>query len=712
MNQALERDRHYWRRCRAQRLRLLVDGADYFAAFHDAVQRARRSVLVLGWDLDSEIRLRRDDDAGDDPPVRLGDFLNRMAARRSGLHIHVLVWDFAMIYALERELLPVYKLQWRTHRRLQFHMDDQHPVGASHHQKIVVIDDRLAFVGGLDLTRGRWDTSEHRPKDPRRIDSGETYPPFHDLQWVVEGEAAAALGELARERWYRATGRRLPEPQSDTADLWPAGCRPDCEQVAVHIARTEPAYENHPEVREIERQLLAAIDSARRSIYIENQYLSSAAIGDALAERLAESEGPEVVMLLPRASSGWLEQATMDVLRARLLERLRRADRHDRLRVYFPYIPGLGEDSLMVHGKLLCVDQDYLCIGSANLSNRSMGLDTECNLTLSAEDDPGLRRAIGAIRNRLLAEHLDRDIETVTAAIEREGSLKAAIESLRGAGRSLEPLDWRVPEALDRTVPDAALIDPEQPMRSELVVRQLLPEGEQPAQRDWPEWGLALGVLGGLLMLAGLWHWTPLGTWLDSEALTGWIGRFADSPLGLPVALAAFVLASLTAFPITVLIVVNAAVFGPVYGFCYALAGCLLGAAAGYGAGYWLGRGSVRRLAGRRLNRLSRQLTRRGVLAVALVRNLPIAPFTVVNLVAGATRIRLRDYLLGTLLGMTPGLLALTIFAGGLMRVLSNPRPTTIAGVTGAVAAAGALAWGFQRWLRRRRGAQSRHAQT
>src|SRR6185437_9244660 len=119
-----------------------------------------------------------------------------------GLRGCILSWDFAMLYAFEREWLPVYKLDWRTHRRLHFRLDGRHPPGASHHQKVVVIDDAVAFVGGFDLAHRRWDMPAHRANEPRRVDPyGATYAPFHDVQLAVDAEAARALGDLARERW-------------------------------------------------------------------------------------------------------------------------------------------------------------------------------------------------------------------------------------------------------------------------------------------------------------------------------------------------------------------------------------------------------------------------------------------------------------------------------------------------------------------------------
>lgn len=171
---------------------MLVDAADYFRCVREAIVAARHSVFILSWDIDTRMLLMPGG-ANDGFPEPLGDFLHAVVSARPELQIHVLNWDFAMLYALEREWLPVYKLGWRTHQRLKFALDAKHPIGGSHHQKVVVVDDALAFVGGLDLTRSRWDTPEHATDAPLRRDpDGAPFGPFHDVQAMVDGEAARA----------------------------------------------------------------------------------------------------------------------------------------------------------------------------------------------------------------------------------------------------------------------------------------------------------------------------------------------------------------------------------------------------------------------------------------------------------------------------------------------------------------------------------------
>jgi phospholipase D1/2 len=252
-----------WRRCRADRAAFLIDGAEYFGRLKEAFAAARRSILIVGWNIHSRVRLTPQE-AADGVPDELGPFLHHLTRTRPGLRVRILVWDWLALYSLERERLPA--LSWRTHRRLRFALDGNHPPAACHHQKIVVIDDRLAFIGGLDLAPGRWDRREHLADEPLRAGpDGRPWPPFHDAALMVDGPAAAALGELVRERWRQATGRRIAPVQVDH-DPWPAGVAPWCTAVAAGGARPRPAGGAAEAAAEVEALYVAAIRSARRPI--------------------------------------------------------------------------------------------------------------------------------------------------------------------------------------------------------------------------------------------------------------------------------------------------------------------------------------------------------------------------------------------------------------------------------------------------------------
>jgi len=350
----------------ADRLAFVIDAEGYFEAFMDAVSRARRSVLILGWEVDSGIRLRRGDSEETDGPT-LADFLSTALDQNPDLDIHILCWDWSMIYALEREPWPRQKMGRDTHNRLHFVLDGKHPIGASHHEKVVVIDDTVAFIGGIDLGRRRWDTRGHDPKDPRLVSpSGNRYRPFHDVQAVVSGPAARALGDRVRKRWQRATGEALDPPGSSDHDPWPKDFKPEVRDVPLRLVITDAA-ENRFETEAWHR---AALECAEHTIYLENQYLTSQAVGSVLEARIRRTPAPEIVIVTSKESEGWLEQASMDAQRANILANLRAADPGAKLAVWWPDT-GHG-DSPTVHTKLSVVDDRFAYLGSANLSNRSM----------------------------------------------------------------------------------------------------------------------------------------------------------------------------------------------------------------------------------------------------------------------------------------------------------------------------------------------------
>lgn len=692
----LEAGRNCWRLDPADRAAFLIDGAAYYRAFREAAKQAERSIMILGWDFDSRIRMMGDDESDGFPP-RLGDFVQALLARRRTLQVHVLIWDFHLVYAFEREWWPLSAL--RAHRRLHFRMDGTHPVGASHHQKVVVVDDAVAFVGGLDLAQCRWDTSEHRANHPLRVfPDGRPCRPFHDVQMVVDGKAAASLGELCRTRWMRATGKRIASAPYGTHHVpWPTGVKPDIEMVQVGISLTEPAYLARNEVRQVERLYVDAIHAARRHIYIETQYLTSSTLGAALLDRLQDPAGPEIVIILHPNSDGWLEQYTMDVLRGRVLRRLRAGDTHKRLGLYYPRIPGLGTQCISLHSKVLIVDDDFVRIGSSNLSNRSMGFDTECDLSVEACGDPTIQRGIANLRHRLLGEHLGQSPDTVGNRTAREGSLMGAVQALQGGERTLQVFDSQIPPDVDAWIPDSELIDPDRPLNSEVVTDQLVPEEHRPPARRHIMLGAS--TLLAFLALAAAWRWTSLRDWLDISALVGYLQSFNDHALAPVLMVGGFLLGGLIVAPVTVLIAVAVLAFGPWFGFIYSFIGMTLSALLTFGIGHVLGHETVRRLAGSRLNRISRRLAQKGILAIIAVRIIPVAPFSLINMVAGASHIRVRHFFIGTLIGELPGLLGVSIFVDQIGEAVRHPGLGSFValGLAAVLIVLGVL--GLRRWL-------------
>lgn len=325
-----------WRIERADRMAVIIDADSYFRLARRAMLKARRRILLIGWDFDARIEL----DHQDAPGESLGDFIYSLVQRRPELEIFLLRWDTGAIKSLFRGRTFFTVLKWMAHKRIHTKLDSHHPVAASHHQKIVIIDDQLAFCGGIDMTSDRWDTREHLDDDPgRRTPGGQPYKPWHDAISAVEGPITHALGDLFQERW-RAAGGKPMAPVVPGASCWPEGLEPDFTDQPVAIARTMPEMDDQAPVHENEALFLAQIARAARYVYIESQYFASRRVAEAIARRLSEEGGPEFVIINPLTAQGWLEPIAMDTARARLFEALRRRDRHGRLRLYHPFTAG------------------------------------------------------------------------------------------------------------------------------------------------------------------------------------------------------------------------------------------------------------------------------------------------------------------------------------------------------------------------------------
>lgn len=452
--------RNCWRVAQARRAAVLIDAADYFQNLAEALRQAQKSIMIVGWDFDGRIRLcpQHEDCAS------LGDVLRALVEARPELEVRILVWSGALVHTPGETMPLLLGAPWAKHPRIAIRLDTKHPLYASHHQKLVAIDDAIAFCGGIDLTVERWDTCGHEEVHPCRLmPDGKAYSPVHDVQMAVEGEAARAVAEVARERWRLATGEALAVPECE-GDYWPQRLEPDFADTPVAVARTAPAYGGAPAVHEIEALTDDLLAAARRSIYIENQYLAASRVRRFLEKSLAARRGPEVVVVVRRVSPGVLERFVMGSNRDRLIRRLRHADRHNRLRIFYPVVAGKEAPcEVLIHAKVMIVDDTALRVGSANLNNRSMGLDTECDLAIEAGEEAE-RRAIAAVRDKLIGEHLGVAPADVAAAVARHGSLIRGIESCNRHARGLRPFPETDFNGPTEPITGTDFLDPRRPI--------------------------------------------------------------------------------------------------------------------------------------------------------------------------------------------------------------------------------------------------------
>jgi phosphatidylserine/phosphatidylglycerophosphate/cardiolipin synthase-like enzyme len=469
-----------WRVEHADQFACIIDAADYFRHTKAAMLRAQHRIMLIGWDFDVRMTFERGVKtiAG---PNQLGAFLYWMLWKRPNLEIYLLKSNLRLIPALDGiwyGVTPVAFMNQISSKRMHFAIDGAHPTGSVHHQKIAVIDDATAFCGGVDLTIGRWDTPAHEHHSRRRRTFGRSYPPRHEVAAAVDGAAARALGEQARDRWRSATDQSLA-PVDAKHVTWPSRLEPILRDVDVGIARTMPELNHRREVREVEALNLKAIAAARHTIYLENQYLAARDIVDALAARLSASDGPEIVIVLPRSSESPLEKQAMDSARHLLLQVLWAADDHHRLGVYWPVTD--GEAPIYIHSKVLVVDDRLLRIGSSNINNRSLGFDTECDVAIEADlnsdEHDGIRRQVTSVRHQLLSEHLGVSVGTFEDALRQYGSFLKAVEALRGEGRTLRPFTEATVSDEASPLAESDLMDPDHVPRSLIRSVQRLIEG-------------------------------------------------------------------------------------------------------------------------------------------------------------------------------------------------------------------------------------------
>jgi phosphatidylserine/phosphatidylglycerophosphate/cardiolipin synthase-like enzyme len=381
-----------WRRETSARAALIIDMADYFDAAMSAMRKARHTVHLLNWAFEPQTLFHPQPGCTGAEDDRIGEFLKRLSKDNPNLDVRILCWRSALPVAATQNWFPMADRKMFAGSGVKFVLDSKLPLGASHHQKAIIIDDAVAFCGGGDIGPERWDTPQHLDDDPRREktkhahgNSDNDFDSRHEVMGIVEGPPAKALGMLFRERWSRCTGEIPPVPP-DVRPAWPSQIKPQFDGVEVGVSRTHPAWRRYPAVREVERLHLESIRQARRCIYMENQYFTSPLIAAALARRLEEPEGPEVVLIGTEHSPSFFDQATMDRTRVKFIETLKRSDKHGRFQAYSP-VTTLGR-IIIVHAKLTIIDDRLLRIGSANINNRSMGFDTECDLSFEATGRP------------------------------------------------------------------------------------------------------------------------------------------------------------------------------------------------------------------------------------------------------------------------------------------------------------------------------------
>jgi phosphatidylserine/phosphatidylglycerophosphate/cardiolipin synthase-like enzyme/uncharacterized membrane protein YdjX (TVP38/TMEM64 family) len=674
---------------KADQVTLLIDYADYYRAIFKAIKQAKHSIFIIGWDIDGRIELLRGEEANNaQGPITLFDLINAKAKENPDLKIYLSRWNYSIFFLEERE--PFSGLKWHkgSTSNVYFYSDYKIPFSACHHQKVVIVDDSIAFCGGMDITIKRWDERTHLVNQPLRVDPGgltspkkkKPYKPTHDTQIMVTGPVVKILSELARYRWMRGAGFEAVTCNTESNKaIWPAGFKPDFYDIEVAVSRTLPKTLNTPASKEILRMYLDEIEQAEHFIYIENQFLTCEIIAHALNKQLQEKPALKILVVSCAYPRGYLEHKAMWSWRTKFYDIVSNGIDPGRFEIVYPLSQEHDQYTVIdIHSKIMMVDDKYMHVGSSNLNNRSMHLDTECDLILHASRQQH-REKIQEIRDDLISEHTGKQKEEIRSLIDSKSDIHALIKNEKGSHRHLLKID-------------------NEPYRGQKLARLAIKLGD-PLDAFIPANMPVMQIIIGILLITliafpfVLWLEIDLSQLLTKENVDTVVENARNSKWSLLWVVGLYILSSIIFFPVTVLNITIAIAFGPVYGFFLALLGSMITATVFYGIGRMIGEKAIHIF--RPVTEKIRQFEKKGgIMGMTLIRLVPIAPFTLVNMTFGISRVSFSSYELATLLGFLPSILANAVFGAAIGELWEDPDPQSIAIAGGAL-----LLWGFVIWL-------------
>lgn len=366
----------------------IFEAGPYYRRISELLEQAQRYAVFVGWQIDSRLPLSY--------PIHetLREKILRLVEAKPDFHFYFLMWDHAYFYVLEREAWQG-RIWDNIHPRVHFIFDNKHPFGGSHHEKICLIDGKVAFCGGIDLCDERWDSPQHLYTDPRRSLSwkNEKHGPYHDIAVQVTGPICNSIHAHVESRWRGLSSIPFPEAHS-----WPALAADQRSQShQVYLSRTLTHLSGALQkcvTREVEFLFRDLISAAQKRIILESQYYWSDEINHLLIQKIERMRGLDFELILILADLRELKGLTrqLSLYELRLLTELEEAAKESgtRLTVGYPqaYSPELSRSKpIYIHSKVVIIDDSYLSIGSANLADRALRLDTEVHLTLEAKND-------------------------------------------------------------------------------------------------------------------------------------------------------------------------------------------------------------------------------------------------------------------------------------------------------------------------------------
>ncbi|NDW22679.1 VTT domain-containing protein [Alteromonas hispanica] len=685
----------------------LIDCANYYKALHSSIVKAKHSIFIVGWDIDSRIRLiRGEDEAQSSAPSVISDLLKWKAEQTPDIQIYLLRWDSSLAFFAQRELWAKEAWDEKTPDNVKTELDDTIPMGGSQHQKIVVIDDELVFSGGMDVSTNRWDTRDHPVVSEERDGPDGEYGPLHDVQMVSSGPVVADFSKLVRWRWQRVANE-TPIAIRDNANInidapipaaWPESYPPIFKNVECALARTIPFMDEVEPAQEVRHMLLDLIGQAESFIYIENQFTTRQEIAEELNRQLKLKPNLNVCIVSSYEPKGKFECEAFWASRIQFKTILESGISPERVKMTYSSIEDMqGKRAYKrIHSKVMTIDDKYLVIGSSNLSNRSMTLDTEIDTVLYG-NTPENKQSVVNVRNDLLAEHTGRALEDMPAIFEQPNPVEALMQGQIAHGYILTEVRDEIFTEQSTANLFRSLSDPEEPLISIPTPDGTVLPARNPRRRSIM---IAIGVTI-VAVMCGLMYWASQSIpWLSSDSINAFLEESRGTYFALPTVLMVYVVGGILFFPVTVLSLAVAAIFGPIWGPIYGMMGALLSSAILFGIGKLSGNAGLKKLGGPKVAAVDEKLKRSGIVGVAAIRMLPIAPFSLVNLVAGISSIGIIQFLVGTFLGMFPPMIAKGLVGDSIAQIWQNPSVETISYLVAGIALWGLMIWGSQKFAR------------
>lgn len=685
----------------------LIDCANYYKALHSAIVKASHSIFIVGWDIDSRIRLLHgDDEKKSDVPSVISDLLKWKAIQSPDVNIYLLRWDSSVAFFAQREMWAKEVWEEKTPENVKTELDDTIPMGGSQHQKIVVIDDELVFSGGMDVSTNRWDTRAHPVISKERNGPDGEYGPLHDVQMVSSGPVVADFSKLVRWRWQRVAENTPIEIRKDAQvgfdaplpQAWPDDFPPLFEDVECALARTIPLMDEVAPTQEVRHMLLDLTAEAESVIYIENQFTARQEIAQALNNQLKSKPTLSVIIVSSYEPSGKFECEAFWASRIEFKAILEKDIDPKRVKLTYSSIEDMkGRKAYKrIHSKVMTIDDKYLVVGSSNISNRSMTLDTEID-TVFFGNTPENKQSIVQVRNDLLAEHTGRKLSDMPAIFECNFPVNALMHGQLAHGYVLTEVRDEV--FTEHSVKNVfrTLSDPEEPLISIPTISGVARPARNPRRRT-------IMILIGLTVvsvLGGLMFWASQSIeWLSSQNISAFLEKSRGTYFALPTVLLVYVVGGVLFFPVTVLSLAVAAIFGPIWGPIYGIMGALLSSAMMFIIGKLSGNAGLRKIGGPKVAAVDEKLKRSGIIGVAAIRMLPVAPFSLVNLVAGISSIGIAQFLIGTFLGMFPPMIAKGLVGDSIAQIWQNPSVETISYLAAGIVLWALMIWGSQKFAR------------